>query len=177
MKTAVFALVLANLVAGAWLLLGTPVDVVREPGRIDQQLNAARLRLLTEAEFARKRDQARIESAAATASAANAAAATAAPPATTPTAAPVAPPAANLDLPLGSCIDMGPFSSDPATRKLRARLAAAGLGGHLASSTVDKVTRLRITGADAAAEVQVHLILRDFPKLEMTHCSEAPPAR
>ncbi len=175
MKTALFVLVLGNLVAGAWLLLGTPVDVVREPGRIDQQVNAARLRVLTEAEFARKRDQARMESAAATAPAANAAAA--APPAPTPTAAPVAPPAASLDLPLASCIDIGPFASDPATRKLRARLATAGLGDHLASSTADKVTRLRITGADAAAETQVHLILRDFPRLEMSHCSEAPPAR
>jgi phage-related tail fiber protein len=177
MKTAVLALVLANLVAGAWLLLGTPVDVVREPGRIDQQVNAAGLRVLTEAEFARKRDQARIESAAASAPAANAAAAAAAPPAATPAAAPVAPPAASVELPLASCIDIGPFASDPATRKFRTRLAAAGLGDHLASGTVDKVTRLRITGADAAAETQVHLILRDFPKLEMSHCSEAPPAR
>ena len=163
MKAAFLALLLANMVAGAWLLLGTPVDVVREPGRVDLQVEPARLRVLTDAEFARKRDLAQSEAIAAMeAKGAAAAAATAT--------------AAIPEMPLASCIDIGTFTSEAGARKLRTRLTAAGLGDRL-SATTDSDTHLHLTGLDAASEAQIHQILRDFPKLEIVHCSDAAAAR
>jgi hypothetical protein len=164
MKSFFFALLLANLVAGAWLWLQAPVDVVREPGRMDLQIEPARIRVLSEAEVAGLRQKAQSD------------AAKAAPPPQAPAAVPAAAAPAVADLPLASCIDIGTFGSEAATKKIRSRLNAAGLGERLAVSTADKITRLRITGVDPAGEAQVHVILHDFPKQEMTHCDEAPAA-
>jgi hypothetical protein len=184
MKAVFFTLLLGNIVAGAWLLLGAPVDVVREPGRMDLQVDPGRLRVLSEAEFARKREQAQSAAAAASAETTGAGAnGTNTPPgvAETPAAPQAAPPAsqppapaAALALPLASCIDIGSFASEAATRKIRTRLASAGLGERSAVLTVNNSTRLHITGVDAAGEAQIHLILHDFPKQEMSHCSEPP---
>jgi hypothetical protein len=161
MKRLFLALLLANLVAGAWLLLEAPMDVLREPGRMDLQLEQGRVRVLSPAEVARKRDKAQNE---------------AAPPPPAAAPIPVAPPAAapSVELPLASCIDIGTFTSESATKKIRARLSSAGLGEHVATITADKITRLRITRVDAAGEAQIHLLLHEFPKQEMVHCSEPP---
>jgi len=178
-KSLFLVLLIANLTAGAWLLLQAPVGLVREPGRMDLQIDQGRVRILGEAEVARTRQKAASD--AAQIAAAELAAGTAPGPAGAP-AADSAPAsgtvgAAPVEVPLASCIDIGPFASETATRKFRARLASAGLAEHVAASTVDKLTRLRITGVDDAGEAKVQLILRDFAKQELNHCSEAPAAR
>lgn len=176
MKSLFLVLLIANLAAGAWLLLQAPVGVVREPGRMDLQLEQGRVRVLGEAEVAQLRQKAQSDAAAAEV-AAGAAAATATALTQTPAGtATAAGGAAGVEMPLASCIDIGPFGAESATRKIRARLAAAGLTEHVSTATTDKVTRLRITGVDAVGEAQVHLILRDFPRQEMNHCVEAAAA-
>ena len=169
MKKVFLSLLAACVAAFLWLVLQGPVDVVREPGRIDQQLSADQFRLLTEADAARLRAEAERKAAAAP---------PAAPPASAaPEPVPPSPPAATEDLPLASCVDIGSFASDGAARKLRNRLAGVGLAERTSVRTVDKATHLRLTGIDAAAEVLIHEILKDFPHQEMVHCSEAAPAR
>jgi len=172
MKSLFYVLIIANLAAGAWLLLQAPVGVVREPGRMDLQMEQGRVRVLGDAEVARLRQKAQSDAAAA-----EAATSTAAAPATPPAPAAAGAGAPALELPLASCIEIGPFGTESAARKIRARLAAAGLTEHVSTATTDKVTRLRITGVDAVGEAQVHLVLRDFPKQEMNHCTEAPASR
>lgn len=176
MRTLFLVLLIADLLAGGWLWLQGPVDQVREPGRLELQVEPGRVRVLTEAELARLRLKAESDAAAQVSGQATAPApAVAAPAAESP-----APTTAGGELPLASCVDIGDFPSEAAARKLRTRLAAAGLDGHVATATSDKLTRLRITELDAAGEAQLHAILRDFPKQELTHCSEAPlsaPAR
>jgi hypothetical protein len=162
MKSFFLALLLANLVAAAWLWLQAPVDVVREPARMDLQIDPGRVHVLSDAEVARLRQKAESDAARAAAPP---------PPASAPAPAPA------MELPLASCIDIGSFASEGATRKIRGRLGTAGLADRLAVVTADKITHLRLTGVDAAGEAQLHVILRDFPKLEMLHCSEAPAAQ
>jgi len=176
MKTLFIVLLVANLTAGAWLLLQSPVGVVREPGRTELQIEPGRVRILGEAEVAKARQKAAID--AAQSAAADPAPGTpgaisgASPAAAAPAAATAA--ASPVEVPQASCIELGPFASEAAARKIRARLAAAGLADHVSTSTNDKVTRLRITGVDDAGEAKVQLILRDFAKQELTHCSDAP---
>lgn len=178
MKSLFLVLIVANLTAGAWLLLQEPVGVVREPGRMDLQLEQGRVQILTEAQMLKAKQKADSDAAAAAAAAGTAAAtpggtatATAAPATAAGSAS-----APAVEVPLASCIDIGPFASEAATRKVRARLATAGLGDHLSTTTADKVTQLHITGVDAAGEAQIHDILHDFSKQEISHCFEAPPA-
>jgi cell division septation protein DedD len=184
MKSLFLVLLIANLTAGAWLLLQEPVGVVREPGRMDLQIEQGRVRILGEAEVSKAKQKADSDAAASAAAATAAATASGGTPATPATPAPTAPTAtpqdagaAPMEVPLASCIDIGPFTSEAAMRRIRTRLATAGLTDHLSTSTTDKVTRLRITGVDAAGETQIHLILKDFARQALSHCSENPAAR
>lgn len=161
MKNFLYLLLLANVAAAAWLVLEPPIDVVREPGRSEQQLAPGSFHLLSDAEVAQRRSDAERKAAAI----ASAAVASAVPPA-------AAPP---VELPLASCVDISGFASEGATKKLRARLAAAGLGDKV--NATDKPPRLRLTGLDSAGEAQLHAILKDFPHQEMNHCTEAATNR
>ncbi len=168
MKSLFLALLAATLGTAAWLALQGPVDVVREPARLERQLAADQFRLLSEADGARLRSDAARKAAAAS-SAAAAAPATA--------AAPGDAAARGDDMPVASCIDIGGFASESATRKLHARLVAAGLGDRTTVIGADKTVILHLTGVDAAAEARIHAILKDFPHQEMIHCAEVPAAR
>jgi len=160
MKSFLVLLLLGNLVAAAWILFEPPVDVVREAARSEQQIAPGSFHLLSDAEVAQRRAEAERKAAAAAAAASAAAASLA----TVPVA----------DLPLASCIDILGFSSEAATKKLRARLAAASLVARVDSASGDKPLHLRLTGLDGPAELQVHALLKEFPRLELSHCAEAP---
>ena len=177
MKSLFLVLLIANLAAGAWLLLQEPVGVVREPGRMDLQVEQGRVQILSEAQVAKIKQKADSDAAASADAAAAAASSSAPGAAPAASATPAALATAAVELPLASCIDIGPFASEGAARKFRARLATAGLSEHLSTNTADKITRLHITGVDAAGEAQIHAILGDFPKQEITHCTDSPPAR
>lgn len=166
MKALFFLLLTANVLVGAWLLLGEPVDSVREPGRLQLQIEAGRFHLLSDADLARTRQKA--ERTAAVAAVAAAAAAAAATPR-------IEPPAANP--PSSSCVEIGNFPSDSAAKKARARLAAIGLADRTSASTVNHLTRLRVTGVDPATEAQIDEILKDYPKQQLAHCAEAANVR
>jgi len=168
MKTFFSLLLAANVFLGAWLLLGEPVDSVREPGRMQLQIEPGRFRVLSDADFARLRGQAERSAAAASATASAAAAAPAAPKADVPLVA---------DLPSLSCVEIGNFPSEGAAKKARARLASLGLADKTSASTVNHATRLRVSGIDAAAEAKIQEILKDFPKQQLEHCAEVSSAR
>ncbi len=89
MKVLVVLLLVANVVAAAWISQRTPNDILREPERMTAQIAADKFRLLTDADLARLQKAAEAEAKARAAAAAQAAA----PPAT-PAATPAAPPAA-----------------------------------------------------------------------------------
>ena len=154
-----FALLLcAALALGAWLYVEGPSSTHREPARLALQIDAARVRRLSDADLARLRSQA--EHAVALA------AATAAP---TPTAS-------AAELPSPACLDVGGFATEAAARKLRTRLGGLGLVDKISGSGADAGTRLRISGLDGPAQVQVHALLREYPKLEATHCVDTGTA-
>ena len=88
MKVLVVLLLVANIVAAAWISQRTPNDILREPGRMHAQIAADKFRLLTDA------DLTRLQKAAAEAKARAEAAAQAAPPAATVAATPAPTPAA-----------------------------------------------------------------------------------
>jgi hypothetical protein len=158
MKALFLALLAANLAIGIWLLLAGPTDTVREPGRVDLQIDPDRFHLLSDADVARLRGQAERKAAAVA-------------PAATPRADA---PAANVAA--TSCVEIGGFPSESAASKLRGRLADIGLGDRTSSITVDHATRLRISRLDAAAKLQIDKILKDFPKQQLERCAEAPGA-
>lgn len=163
MKALFLLLLTANAFLGAWLFLGGPLDVVREPARMDLQIESNRFRLLSDADLARLRSQAERSAAASAAASA---------PVTTPRPdAPAAQP------PLLACVEIGNFPSDGAAKKARARLAAIGLADRTSSSTVGRATRLRVTGVDAATEARIDEILKDYPKQRLEHCAETASAR
>lgn len=91
MKVLVVLLLVANIVAAAWISQRTPNDILREPGRMNAQIAADQFRLLTDADLAHLQ---KAEAAAAAQAAVPPAAPAATTPAPTPTAAP-APPAAS----------------------------------------------------------------------------------
>lgn len=152
MKTLFFVLLVLNLALGGWLWLGGPVDTIREPGRLGLQVVPEAFKPLTDAELARMRGQAEHEAALAAARTAAATAAAAAP----------------TELPQGDCVLILNLSSEGAARKLRARLAEAGLGDRIANES--EFHRLRVTGVDGAAEERIHQVLREYPKLALEHC-------
>jgi len=206
MKRLFVLLLAANLALGAWLLLGDPVDMVREPERMALQIDPGRFHVLSDADAARLRTQA---------DAASAAAAAAAPaPGSAPDDASKAggdtpakdkagadsPDAAKSDAtspdapradraagdgaraepaaaPSPGCIELGDFASESAARKARARLAEIGPEEHLSLSTSDKSARVRMTGVDAALELKIQRVLKDFPRQRLTHCSDPAAAR
>jgi hypothetical protein len=147
MKGFFFVLLAANLAAGAWLLLGDPVDIVREPARAGLQIAPERFRVLSEADLALLRSQAERNAAAATAA------------------------AAPVDAPLADCVEIGDFASEAAARKARARLAAGGVGQPIAIGTLDHATRLRIAGVDPETEVRIDQVLKDYPRQQLVHCT------
>jgi hypothetical protein len=177
-------LLAANLVLGAWLLLGDPVDIMREPARMALQIEPARFHVLTEADAARLRIQADAASAAD-----DAAKAAARPEAAKPGAAAADAPrtaAAPADgapadsaglasaLPSAGCVELGDFASESAAKKARARLAEIGPEEHLSISTTEHATRVRMTGVDAALEIKIQRVLKDFPRQHLTHCADKP---
>lgn len=89
MKVLVVLLLVANIVAAAWISQRTPNDILREPGRMNAQIAADQFRLLTDADLAHLQKTA---AEAKTPAAVPAQAATpAAPPAATSSGAPAAP--------------------------------------------------------------------------------------
>ena len=157
MKALFLALLAANLAIGIWLLLGGPTDTVREPGRVDLQIDPDRFHVLTDADVARLRGQAERKAAVAAAAAPRTDA-----------------PAANVAA--ASCVEIGDFPSESAAGKVRGRLADIGLGDRTSSITVEHATRLRISRLDAAAKLQIDKILKDFPKQQLERCTDAPGA-
>jgi len=162
MKAFFFLLLAANLGLGTWLLLGEPVDSVREPGRMELQIEPGRFRVLRDADLGRLRGQA-----AHTAAAAAALAAAAVPKAEI----------AAAERPSLSCVEIGNFPSESAAKKLRARLAAIGLTDRTSAGTGNRATRVRLSGIDAASEAKIDEILKDFPKQQLEHCAEAASAQ
>jgi len=157
MKALFLALLAANFAIGIWLLLAGPMDTVREPGRVDLQIDPDRFHLLTDADLARLRGQAERKAAVAAGAAPRTDA-----------------PAANVAA--ASCVEIGDFPSDSAAGKVRGRLADIGLGDRTSSITVDHATRLRISRLDAAAKMQIDKILKDSPKLQLERCADAQGA-
>ncbi len=88
-KVLVVLLLVANIVAAAWISQRPPNDILREPGRMNAQIAADKFRLLTDADLAHLQ-----KAAEAAAKAQAAAAAQAAVPPAASAAAPAAPPAA-----------------------------------------------------------------------------------
>lgn len=159
MKALFIVLLTANAVVGAWLYLSGPLDVMREPGRMELQIDANKIRLLSEADLARMRSQAERTAAA------NAAAA--APKLETASVEPTS----------AGCVEIGNFPSEAAAKKARARLAAMGLSDRISANTVGRATRLRVTGVDAATQARIDEILRDYPKQRLERCAETASAR
>ncbi|SPE25662.1 exported hypothetical protein [Burkholderiales bacterium] len=160
MKAFFFLLLAANVLLGAWMLLGEPVDSVREPGRMQLQIEPGRFRVLSDADLARLRGQAERNAAAAVA------------------AAPV--PKADVaaaERPSVTCVEIGNFPSESAAKKARARLAAIGLADRTSASTVNHAMRLRVSGIDAATEAKIDEILKDYPKQQLEHCTEVSSAQ
>ncbi|BAP90077.1 putative uncharacterized protein [Burkholderiales bacterium GJ-E10] len=96
-KVLVVLLLVANIVAAAWISQRTPNDILREPGRMNAQIAADQFRLLTDADLAhlqKAEEAAKAQAAAAAQAAVPPAAPAATTPAPPPTAAP-APPAAS----------------------------------------------------------------------------------
>ncbi len=151
MKSLFAFLLAANLGLAAWLYLGQPADLVREPGRLELQIEPERFHLLSDAELARRRSQAQ--------SAAAALAAAAAP-----------------ETPSTRCVEIGIFPSETAARKAGARIAAIGLAEHLTVQAVERGARLHLGAIDAAAEAKIREILQDFPRQQLSRCVEAPAA-
>ncbi len=154
MKTLFATLLALNLSVGGWLLLYGPVNIVREPGRIGMQVVPEQFRLLSDADVARLRSQADKEAAAM----ANGTA-----------------PAPTVDLPQTDCV-LIPNLSPATARKLRARLAEAGLSNRITGESENQKDRLRITGIDEATEQRIHQVLKEFPKLNLEHCIGAAGA-
>jgi hypothetical protein len=163
MKTTLIALLVANLLLGAWLAFGEPLDSEREPARSDMQIDSAKFRLLSEADMDAMRDKAQKAAAAAAAAASQLANQPAAP---TPASAIPA------DLPSESCIEIGDFGSESAARKMRTRLASIGMGDRITMGGADRAARLHITGVTADDEAQIDTILKDYPKQQLTHCPD-----
>jgi hypothetical protein len=116
MRQLFLVLLLLNMVLAAWLngLFGRPVSG-REPGRLDQQIAADRIRVLTESEVQQ------VEKRAGDAKVAAA-------PAPTPPAADAAP----------SCVEIGEFANDAQLARLRERLAALKLTDRASEQTRDR---------------------------------------
>ena len=159
MKALFVVLLTANAVVGAWLYLSGPLDEMREPARMDLQIDASKIRLLSDADLARMRSQAERP--------APANATAAAPKLETPTVEPTS----------TACVEIGNFASEAAAKKARARLAAIGLSDRTSANTVGRTTRLRVTGVDAITQVRIDEILKDFPKQRLEHCAETASAR
>jgi len=161
MKALFVVLLTANAVVGAWLYLSGPLDVMREPARMELQIDANKIRLLSDA------DVARMHSLAERTAALNATAA--------------APKLEVLPMerpsPSTACVEIGNFPSEATAKKARARLAAIGLSERTSASTVGHATRLRVTGVDAATEARIDEILKDYPKQRLEHCAETASAR
>ncbi len=147
MRTLFLLLVVGNLAAAAWLFLGDPVDMVREPGRLALQIEPERFHVRSEQDVQRQRASAEKEAASAA--------------------------AALAEAPAVECVEIGIFPTDAAAHKLQLRLAALGLAERVTAVSADHGVRLRVTGLDPAIEVQIDAILRDFPKQELAHCVEA----
>jgi len=160
MKSLLVVLLTANVMVGAWLFLGGPLDVTREPGRMDLQIQADQFRLLSDADVDRMR------------SAAERGAAPSTPAAATPRLDAYAVPT-----PSPACVEIGDFASENAARKARARLAAIGLSERTSLTGAGRATRLRVTGVDAATELRIDNILKDYPKQRLERCTETAGGR
>jgi hypothetical protein len=164
MKALFVVLLTANVVVGAWLFLSGPVDVMREPARMDLQVDAGKIRLLSDAELARMRSQAERT--------------------TSTNAIPAAPKveAPKVEAPAvqassTACVEIGNFASEAAAKKARARLAAIGLSDRTSANTAGRTIRLRVAGVDAATQARIDEILKDYPKQRLERCAEATSAR
>lgn len=159
MKALFVVLLTANVVVGAWLFLSGPLDVLREPARMQLQIDADKIRLLSEADLTRMRSQAERTAAA-----------------NAPTAAPKLemPP---VEPPSTACLEIGNFPSEAIAKKARARLAAVGLSDRTSANTAGHTIRLRVTGVDATAQARINEILKDYPKQRLERCSETANAR
>lgn len=180
MRTFFVLLLAADLAIAAWLGFGTPPDMLREPGRVDLQIAPERFRILTDAELARRRQQsaAAATTAASTAASAAAVAVGGNPMPATSANAPVASrdDATPPDLPSPACVEIGDFAQEAAARKVRARLVEAVPEEHISTTTVDKLTRLRVTAVTASIESRLDRILKDFPRQHLSHCAEPAAA-
>jgi hypothetical protein len=113
MRAFFMALVLANLAAFAWQhgVFGRMVEPGREPDRVNRQVEADRIRVLTPAQVQDLREKARPQ--------------------------PADGPLAGLDLAAGKgCVDFGDFNAETAAR-VRLRLEALNLAERLTSSAVE----------------------------------------
>ena len=86
-KVLVVLLLVANIVAAAWISQRTPNDILREPGRMNAQIAADKFRLLTDADLNHLQKAAEAAAKAQAAAAAQAAV----PPAAAPAASAAAP--------------------------------------------------------------------------------------
>lgn len=167
MKALFFLLLAVDAALGAWLVLGDPPDILREPERRGLQIEPERFHLLSDAQVAQMRRQAAPAAAAQSVAPA---------PATTHAEAPTTDPLPGA-LPSPACVEIGDFASEAAARKLRARLADIVDEQRISTSTVDRTTRLRVTGVSAAMEARIQRVLKDFPRERLAHCAEAARAR
>jgi len=156
MKTVLIVLLALNLTIGAWLLTYGPVDVLREPGRMNLQILPGQFKLLTDADLVQLRKRLASEESAAGAPAAS---------------------AESVELPQADCLLIGEFPSEAAARKMRSRIADLGLGDKVSNDSSEAGSwRLRVTGVDASAEARIQHLLKDHPKLALEHCVGASGA-
>src|SRR5271169_2619387 len=120
MRTLFLLLVLLNLALFGWLrgMFGAVPVIGREPGRLDQQIAAERMRVLTDREVQQLRHRAGEPSAAA------------APVAVAPAAA-LAPEA------LAPCLQIGDFTSEAPLTRLRQKLSEFKLADHASEQTLE----------------------------------------
>jgi hypothetical protein len=131
MRLLLLLLVLFNLALFGWLrgMFGTVPVIGREPGRLDQQIAAERIRVLTDREVQQLRRRAGESS--------PAAAPAAAPVAVAPAPAPVAvaPAPALAREALAPCLEIGDFTADGPLNRLRAKLTEFKLADHASEQT------------------------------------------
>ncbi len=159
MKSSFVVLLTANAVVGAWLFLSGPLDVMREPARMELQIDTDKIRVLSDADLTRMRTQAERIAAANTAAIAPKL-----------EVSPVEPPST-------ACVEIGNFPSEAVAKKARARLAAIGLSERTSANTAGHTIRLRVTGVDAATEARIDEILKDYPKQRLEHCADTATSR
>jgi hypothetical protein len=141
MKSFVVALVLANIALAAWVVLSGPLAQTHEPSRLAMQLGADKIRLVSDTELERQRQEA----------------------ARNVAAQPV------IDLPRADCVLISGFTSSTMAHRVLTRLNSQVTGLQPIGDQAD-ATELRLEGINDRAEAAIQKILVEFPRVSLGHC-------